>query len=72
MAADTRSTKALKISVLLAPEEAERFSAYCQERGFKKSTLITRLIREHLDRERYWLQQNLFGKNYRRANEKDD
>ena len=38
-----------KITVLLDPEEAERFEAYCEEWGFKKSTLIARLVREHLD-----------------------
>jgi len=35
--------------VLLDPGEAERFERYCVERGFKKSTLIARLVREHLD-----------------------
>ncbi len=38
-----------KITVLLDPGEAERFERYCVERGFKKSTLIARLVREHLD-----------------------
>ena len=41
--------KRMKISVLLDSEEFDRFDAYCQERGFKKSTLIARLIRDHLD-----------------------
>ena len=41
--------KRVKISVLLASEEFDRFEAYCQERGFKKSTLIARLVRDHLD-----------------------
>lgn len=40
-----------KISVLLRQDEDARFTAYCQERGFKKSTLIARLVRDHLDRE---------------------
>ena len=43
------SGKRVKISVLLGSKEFDRFDAYCQERGFKKSTLIARLIREHLD-----------------------
>ena len=34
-------------------EEAERFEAYCRDRGFKKSTLIARLIREFLDKEQF-------------------
>ena len=38
-----------KITVLLDREEYVRFEAYCEDRGFKKSTLIARLIREHLD-----------------------
>ena len=41
--------KRVKISVLLDSKEFDRFDAYCQERGFKKSTLIARLIRDHLD-----------------------
>ena len=41
--------KRAKISVLLDSEEFDRFDTYCQERGFKKSTLIARLIRDHLD-----------------------
>jgi hypothetical protein len=38
-----------KITVLLDPEEFSRFEAYCESQGFKKSTLIARLIREYLD-----------------------
>jgi hypothetical protein len=43
--------KSSKITVLLDPSEAERFDAYCTARGFKKSTLIALLVREHLDKE---------------------
>jgi hypothetical protein len=42
-----------KISVLLSPEEFDRFDAFCRDRGFKKSTLIARLIRQYLDLEGY-------------------
>lgn len=56
------TTKRQKISVLLEADEAERFEAYCTERGFKKSTLVARLIREHLDRERFHMQGRLFGR----------
>jgi len=49
----------LRISVLLSEEDEARFSAYCRERGFKKSTLIARLIREHMDREGYGSQVQL-------------
>lgn len=41
--------KPSKITVLLDPKEFDRFEAYCKSQGFKKSTLITRLIREFLD-----------------------
>jgi hypothetical protein len=50
----------VRIQVLITPEEAERFDSYCRERGFKKSTLIARLVREHLDAEQYWPQKGLF------------
>jgi hypothetical protein len=49
-----------KISVLLEPAEANRFDAYCRSRGFKKSTLIARLIRDHLDSEKFDRQRSLF------------
>lgn len=49
-----------KLSVLLPAREAERFAAYCKERGYKKSTLIARLIREHLEREQFFVQGDLF------------
>jgi hypothetical protein len=50
----------VRIQVLMSQEEAKRFDRYCRERGFKKSTLIARLIKEHLDAERYWPQKGLF------------
>jgi metal-responsive CopG/Arc/MetJ family transcriptional regulator len=49
-----------KVSVLLEPEEAERFDAFCREKGFKKSALIARLIREHLQQEQFRTQRTLF------------
>ena len=54
------SAKTVKVSVLLPPDAATRFDAYCRERGYKKSTLIVRLIREHLDRENFPIQEMLF------------
>ena len=53
-------SKCSKISVLVPAAEARRFEAYCTETGHKKSTLIVRLIREHLDRERFFLQGSLY------------
>lgn len=49
-----------RVHVLIPDTEAERFDAYCKEKGFKKSTLIVRLIREHLDRERFAAQRDMF------------
>jgi hypothetical protein len=48
-----------KITVLLSKEEFDQFSAYCDARGHKKSTLIVRLIREHLEKEGFVYQHNL-------------
>lgn len=48
-----------KITVLLDTEEFERFDKYCEKRGYKKSTLIARLIREHLDGRAFHLQRDL-------------
>ncbi len=48
-----------KITVLLADSDFARFDAYCEKRGFKKSTLISRLIREHLESEQFHMQTNL-------------
>ena len=49
VAVTAMNPRRVKISVLLDSEEFERFDAYCRERGFKKSTLTARLIRDHLD-----------------------
>ena len=45
-----------KISVLLSDHEYERLDAYCHDRGYKKSTLVARLIRQYLDMEGYGAQ----------------
>ena len=51
--------KRSKVTVLLDPEEFERFEAFCTERGYKKSTLVAWLIREHLDSEGFRAQREL-------------
>ena len=51
--------KRKQITVLLDAEEFELFDAFCHEKGFKKSTLIVRLIRNHLDSERFRRQRPL-------------
>ena len=60
----------VKISVLLPPDAAARFDAYCRERGYKKSPLIGRLIREHLTRENFSVQEMLFDKQRTKRDEK--
>lgn len=59
---EPRGSTPARLQVLLDADEAERFESYCTEYGFKKSTLVARLIREHLDREGYPGQRVLFGK----------
>lgn len=51
----------VRVQVLFLRKEADRFTAYCREMGFKKSTLIARLVREHLDKESFNPQQELFS-----------
>lgn len=48
-----------RITVLLTDVEMARFRAYCDQKGFKKSTLIARLIREHLDGQGFTYQAQL-------------
>lgn len=48
-----------KVTVLLSPSEFSRLDAYCDENGFKKSTLIARLIREYLDVQHFPRQETL-------------
>jgi hypothetical protein len=52
-------SKLKKVTVLLDEQEFQRFDSFCEERGFKKSTLAARLIREHLDKEAFDRQQQL-------------
>jgi hypothetical protein len=57
---EERPAEKNKISVVLTPAEFERFDSYCSERGYKKSPLIARLIREHMTREGFQAQPDLF------------
>ena len=45
------SNKQKKITVLLDAEDFKRFSDFCHVNGFKKSTLLARLLREFLENE---------------------
>jgi len=40
-----------KITVLLEEAEFQRFEDYCSQKGHKKSTLISKLISDYLDKE---------------------
>lgn len=52
----------MRVSVVLDEFEGEVFSEYCRVKGFKKSTLIKRLIREHIDNSDYNHQAEMFSK----------
>lgn len=55
--------KEKRVTVLLKEAEFTRFEAYCEEKGHHKSTLIARLIRDHLDSEQFQMQRTLaFGR----------
>ena len=56
----------VRVQVLLPKPEADRFDTYCREKGYKKSPLIARLVREHLDRETPNQQPGLFTRGQRR------
>ena len=49
--------KSSKITAVLDPTELDRFDAYCESQGVRKSTLIARLIRNHLDEARFQVQR---------------
>lgn len=48
------------ITVILPADEHKRFAKYCLSKGFKKSTLVARLIRDHLNAEQFMVQVELF------------
>lgn len=51
----------MRVTVILSDEDAEVFEAYCEQKGHKKSTLINRLIREHIENSGYKHQRGLFN-----------
>jgi hypothetical protein len=55
----SRERWVVKISVLLEEALADRFERYCRGHGYKKSTLIARLIREHLEIEQFAVQTEI-------------
>jgi hypothetical protein len=50
----------MRVTVILDDAEAETFEAYCEAKGYKKSTLICRLIREHIENSDFRYQRDLF------------
>jgi hypothetical protein len=52
-----------KVTVLFSDEEFDRLDNYCRDRGFKKSTLIARLVRQYLDMEGYGVPRDPSGGN---------
>ena len=61
-----------RVTVILSDEEGEVFEAYCERQGFKKSTLIGRLIREHIENSGFTHQRNLFGESSPKRDQKND
>ena len=55
----------------MSPTEAERFNAYCREMAYKKSPLIVRLVREHLDREGFRKRQEPVAENQPKPRKRD-
>ena len=59
----------VRVQVLIPKVEADRFGAYCREKGYKKSPLIVRLVREYLEREGFNPQPDLFNREQRESKE---
>jgi hypothetical protein len=51
--------KRKSINVIISADEFRRFQKYCAKGGYKKSTLVVRLIRDHLDAEKFMMQPEL-------------
>ncbi len=49
----------VKVTVLLSGDQFARLDSYCKTRGYKKSSLIARLVREHMDQEGFQVQMAL-------------
>ena len=62
-------TDLIRVQVLMPRPEADRFDTYCRKKGFKKSPLIARLVREYLDRETFDPQPDLVNRDQRGSEE---
>jgi hypothetical protein len=54
-----------RVTLLLDDDEFALLQKYCAEKGYKKSTLVARLIRDFLERERVVSQRDLFPEVHR-------
>jgi hypothetical protein len=52
----------VRVTVILGDEDGQAFAAYCNQNGYKKSTLINHLIREHIQNSGFSVQRDLFQK----------
>lgn len=59
----------VRVQVLIPKAEADRFDAYCREKGYKKSPLIARLVREYLNSEGFKAEPDLFNRYKRESKE---
>ena len=59
----------VRVQVLLPKQEAERFATYCHYKGYKKSPLIARLVRDHLNKENFHPIPGLFDQGHRERDE---
>ena len=59
----------VRVQVLMPRPEADRFDAYCREKGYKKSPLIARLVREYLNSETFNPQPDLFYRDQQESKE---
>ena len=48
-----------RIAVILSESETRRFQEFCTRTGHKQSTLIRRLILDHLDSAGFYLQEEI-------------
>ena len=50
----------MRVTVIFNETDGEVFEAYCKKNGFKKSTLINRLVSEHIKNSDFRFQKELF------------
>lgn len=62
----------MRVTVILPALEGEAFEAYCHSKGYKKSTLISKLIREHIENSGFKHQPSLFSRNLTKRDENED